>query len=137
MTQRLMGIETEYALTVLRDGERCMDGETAMWHVMECVRGRYAHLPSAGAGIFLGNGARFYMDCGGHPEYAGPETSSPTQAVVSLAAGDAILAEAAAQIVTAIERTLQQAVLPVDLGGSASTVEVTDAVVRNIETKQG
>lgn len=32
-------------------------------------------------GMFLGNGARFYMDSGGHPEYATPECLSPMDVI--------------------------------------------------------
>ncbi|UCG55645.1 MAG: tartrate dehydrogenase [Phycisphaerales bacterium] len=76
---------------------------------------------------------------GSAPDIAGKGIANPIGAIWSGAIMLEHLGQAntAAQIVSAIERTLQQGVLPVDLGGSASTVEVTDAVLRNIETKQG
>jgi len=40
---------------------------------------------------------------------------------------------AARQIITAIESVLQQGVLPVDLGGSAKTAEVTKAIVKQVK----
>ena len=40
--------------------------------------------------------------------------------------------QAAGMIVRAIEQTLRQGVLPVDLGGKANTAEITEAVVKNV-----
>ena len=41
--------------------------------------------------------------------------------------------EAAEFIVKAIERTVQEGVLTVDLAGSAKTVEVTERIVHNLK----
>ena len=41
--------------------------------------------------------------------------------------------EAAEQIVKAIELTLQDGVFSVDLGGSAKTMKIADAVVKNLD----
>ena len=40
--------------------------------------------------------------------------------------------KAAENIVRAIEKTVQQGVLPVDLGGLAKTMEIAEAVISNI-----
>ncbi|MFC2172647.1 proteasome accessory factor PafA2 family protein [Acidobacteriota bacterium] len=48
-------------------------------------------------GMFLGNGARFYMDSGGHPEYATPECLSVRDVVIYDKAGERML-EALAQL---------------------------------------
>ena len=45
--------------------------------------------------------------------------------------------EAAESIVRAIEMTMVQGVLPVDLGGSANTIDIADTVVRNLESAEG
>jgi len=42
--------------------------------------------------------------------------------------------EAAQSIVRAIEMTVAQGVLPVDLGGSGGTVEITNAIVKNLKS---
>src|SRR5436190_6594871 len=47
-------------------------------------------------GMFLGNGARFYMDSGGHPEYATPECLSARDAVVYDKSGERLLERLAA-----------------------------------------
>jgi hypothetical protein len=42
-------------------------------------------------GMFLGNGARFYMDSGGHPEFASPECLSPRDVVIFDKCGERLL----------------------------------------------
>src|SRR5688572_17920233 len=42
-------------------------------------------------GMFLGNGARFYMDSGGHPEYASPECLSARDVVIYDKSGERLL----------------------------------------------
>ncbi len=96
MTDRLLGVETEYALgagasraTGLRPGQ-----------VLEAIlcraRTRLLHLPDEfGHGIFLSNGARFYVDCGGHPEFATPECTTPGEVVRYVRAGETILLDLA------------------------------------------
>jgi tartrate dehydrogenase/decarboxylase/D-malate dehydrogenase len=44
------------------------------------------------------------------------------------------LKKAADSIVRAIEMTVAQGVLPVDLGGSAKTGQITDTIVQNLES---
>ena len=63
MAERLFGLETEYALA-LRDalGRRIDQGLAVEW-LMESARTRLRHLPGLYShGIFLQNGARFYVD---------------------------------------------------------------------------
>ena len=72
---------------------------------------------------------------GSAPDIAGKGIANPIGAIWS---GAIMLehlgeAEAAAQIVKAIELTLQQGVLPVDLGGSAKTIEIATAVIKNLK----
>ena len=40
--------------------------------------------------------------------------------------------KAADSVVRAIEKTIVRGVLPVDLGGSAKTAQITDTVVKNL-----
>ena len=73
-----MGVETEYAFVGLtKDGGAVDLGELAN-DLMQTARRNLVHLPEpGGAGIYLGNGSRFYVDAGSHPEMAGPECSNP------------------------------------------------------------
>jgi len=71
---------------------------------------------------------------GSAPDIAGQGIANPIGAVWS---GGLMLEhldqkEAAQSIVQAIEKTVEQGVLPVDLGGSAGTVEITNAIVKNL-----
>ena len=45
--------------------------------------------------MFLGNGARFYLDTGGHPEYATPECLTPRDVLIYDKAGERVLEELA------------------------------------------
>ena len=73
---------------------------------------------------------------GSAPDIAGQGIANPIGAVWSGAIMLEHLGqqEAAQSIVRAIEKTVQQGVLPVDLGGSGGTVEITNAIVNNLKT---
>jgi tartrate dehydrogenase/decarboxylase/D-malate dehydrogenase len=71
---------------------------------------------------------------GSAPDIAGQEIANPIGAIWS---GALMLehlgkAEAGENIVRAIEATIKQGVLPVDLGGSAKTMEIAEAVIKNL-----
>jgi len=73
---------------------------------------------------------------GSAPDIAGRGIANPIGAVWS---GGLMLEhlgqqEAAQSIIRAIETTVAQGLLPVDLGGSGGTVEITDAIVKNIKS---
>ena len=73
---------------------------------------------------------------GSAPNIAGKGIANPVGAIWS---GAMMLehlgeADAAGLIVEAIEKALQQGILPVDLGGSAQTMEITAAIIKNIES---
>ena len=76
---------------------------------------------------------------GSAPDIAGQGIANPIGAIWS----GAIMLEhlgrqkAAGCIVRAIETTVKQGLLPVDLGGSAKTKDIADTVVRNLETAEG
>jgi tartrate dehydrogenase/decarboxylase/D-malate dehydrogenase len=76
---------------------------------------------------------------GSAPDIAGRGMANPIGAIWSGALMLEHLGqqEAAECIVRAIERTVGQGVLPVDLGGSATTEDVAEAVVRNLNAPQG
>jgi len=71
---------------------------------------------------------------GSAPDIAGQGIANPVGTIWSGALMLDHLGEskAAADIVRAIEATIQQGVLPADLGGSAKTAEVAQAVIRNL-----
>jgi tartrate dehydrogenase/decarboxylase/D-malate dehydrogenase len=73
---------------------------------------------------------------GSAPDIAGQGIANPIGAVWSGAIMLEHLGqqEAAQSIVRAIEMTVQQGVLPVDLGGSGGTVEITNAIVNNLKS---
>jgi tartrate dehydrogenase/decarboxylase/D-malate dehydrogenase len=73
---------------------------------------------------------------GSAPDIAGRGIANPIGAIWS---GSLMLEhlgqqEAARSIVRAIEKTVAQGVLPVDLGGSGGTVEITNAIVKNLNS---
>jgi len=92
-----MGLETEYALTVLDRKGKPRSPEDVSAAVMDIARERFAHVESAdGQGIFLSNAGKFYIDMGCHPEFATPECVKPDELVRFTLAGDRIMGEIAA-----------------------------------------
>ncbi len=88
MLTRLIGVETEYALT----GKR--QRGILLQQLMDLAGERIVHLRGAGAhDLYLRNGSRLYIDCGGHPELSTPECTGPGEAVRYILAGDKILAD--------------------------------------------
>jgi proteasome accessory factor A len=106
---RIYGTETEYALHYRAGGDR---GET--WDEEELARhceegaalvGEAAReVGGPAAGEFLGNGGRFYLDRGGHPEYATPECRSVFDLVAHEVAGDRRMHEVARAAQAKLER---------------------------------
>src|SRR5262249_33776261 len=88
----LFGIETEYALTALNARGGRMNQAQVLDGLMRSARPALPHPPDELAnGMFLANGARFYVDCGGHPEMTTPECTTPWDVVRYVRAGEAIL----------------------------------------------
>ncbi len=99
MAERLFGIETEYALTGLDAGGKPINRDTVLAQLMRLARERLPHLPdTTGRGVFLANGARFYIDVPDHPEFTTPECANPWDAVRYVQAGARILAGLAAHL---------------------------------------
>jgi len=91
-TRRPFGLETEYAVTaVTTDGKVLPALELGSAMVRAAERTMPSLPGSSEAGVFLGNGSRFYVDSGAHPELAGPECLDPWDAVRYLRAGDRAL----------------------------------------------
>ena len=99
MADRLFGLETEYAFALLdRQGQRIAQPQATEW-LLAAARQQLIHLPDLqSGGMFLTNGARFYIDCGHHPEFAGPELANPWDAARYVKAGEKILEDLAADI---------------------------------------
>jgi hypothetical protein len=98
MTNRLFGMETEYGFAVRNaDGKRGRNGGWAD-HFFHLATRCLPNLPAAGCnGIFLANGARFYMDCG-HPEMTTPECANPWDVVRYMHAGERALLHVAGEL---------------------------------------
>jgi proteasome accessory factor A len=93
MTERLFGVETEYAIAGLTPNG-AMDREPILQRLMAFAGRQLVQLPdlNSSGGYFLGNGSRFYVDCGNHPEICTPECADPWDAVRYIEAGHRILA---------------------------------------------
>ena len=74
VADRLFGLETEYAFSALGPRGARVDQGRALSRLMDLAREHLPCLPDrSSSGIFLQNGSRLYLDCGGHPELATPE----------------------------------------------------------------
>jgi proteasome accessory factor A len=84
--RRIFGIENEYGVTCTLRGQRRLSPD-------EVARYLFRRVVSWGrsSNVFLGNGARLYLDVGSHPEYATPECDSIHDLVVHDKAGERIL----------------------------------------------
>ena len=99
MAERLFGMEIEYGFAV-RGRNLASLGGTRDWaeRLLSVARDCLPNLPAMdGAGIYLLNGARFYMDCG-HPEMTTPECANPWDVVRYMHAGERLLSTVAAEL---------------------------------------
>ena len=123
MAERLFGVETEYALTAIGARGQSLDRAPIAEAVMHLARTTLPCLPDEfSGGMFLQNGARFYVDVGLHPECTTPEVSNPWDAVRYVQAGERLLLCLATAV--AAKRRAGQLLLMrcnVDYGGTRST----------------
>ena len=95
MTERLMGIETEYAFVAFRHDDTVADPRRTMDEIERLAERCLPHLPAkAQRGIFLQNASRFYRDFGGsdaHQELTTPECPNPWDVVRYVVANEQIL----------------------------------------------
>ncbi|EWT00872.1 Pup--protein ligase [Intrasporangium oryzae NRRL B-24470] len=86
MERRIFGIENEYGVTCTTQGQRRLTPD-------EVARYLFRRVVAWGrsSNVFLGNGARLYLDVGSHPEYATAECDSVRELVVQDKAGERIL----------------------------------------------
>jgi hypothetical protein len=100
MAGLLFGVETEYAVAGLRSNGEGMGREEIVRSLMDAARQRLVWAPDLhpGAGMFLQNASRLYVDCGLHPELASGECANPWDAVRYVEAGHKILAGLASAV---------------------------------------
>ena len=102
MEERIFGTECEYALfhqplsnpAEAGAGRGKLSGKALLQHLENLSALLVSALDAEdlpAAGQFLGNGGRFYIDRGGHPEYATPECRSVQDLVAHEKAGDRIV----------------------------------------------
>lgn len=83
MQPMIFGMETELAFAAFpRTGGPSARPLELVTRLFTLARRRLVSLPEArGHGLFLANGARFYLDMGNHPEICTPECQSPAEVV--------------------------------------------------------
>ena len=92
MTERLFGIETEYALVLTEPDQAGHRKDWVLAQLADRAATCFPTLPDGtGHGLFLQNGARFYTDCGHHPEMTTPEVANPWDGVRYVLAGERML----------------------------------------------
>jgi hypothetical protein len=95
----MLGLETEYALTVLDRKGRGLTREKMIQRLFKLARKKLSHIVAMHhRGVFLPNGSLLYLDCGLHVEFATPECLDPCDVVRYQAAGDRILADLATDL---------------------------------------
>src|SRR5947209_3222704 len=86
MKRRIFGLENEYGLTCMLDGQSRLSPDNIARYLFERV------IPGArNANVFLENGARLYLDTGFHPEYATPECDDVAELVSHDKAGERLV----------------------------------------------
>lgn len=99
MAETVMGVETEYMFSAFYKGHVRVEQSDAMGMLFHLAERKLRHLPGAGVGgLFLENGSRFYIDCGGHPEIASPEATTPWDVVRYQLGADCIMLRLAAEM---------------------------------------
>jgi proteasome accessory factor A len=99
LERRIFGTESEYGLAFSSGTPseiRVLEGESLLNRMKTLTPWLLTSLKSSdypSAGEFLGNGGRFYIDRGGHPEYATPECCTVSDLVAHEKAGDRIVQE--------------------------------------------
>jgi proteasome accessory factor A len=87
MADRLLGVETEYAISGMR-GQEAVDLALIVRRLLDLARATLPHIrDGSSSGLFLENAARLYLDCGLHVEYSTPECANPWDAVRYVEAG--------------------------------------------------
>lgn len=90
--RRIMGVETEFGLTAMRDGSAVLGPEEIARYLFKPVVAQYKS-----TNVFTENAARLYLDVGAHPEYATAECDSLTQLLNHDKAGELLFNDLATQ----------------------------------------
>jgi proteasome accessory factor A len=101
MDTAMFGVESEYAIAGVK-GKDALRHDDMVNRLVQAARRRLLHLQDAGSpcGIFLENGARFYIDCGLHPEMTMPECTTPWELARYIKAGERTLESLAREVQT-------------------------------------
>ncbi|MEW6207439.1 MAG: proteasome accessory factor PafA2 family protein [Acidobacteriota bacterium] len=121
MRARLMGVETEYAVSGVALDYFEFDPEDFVYRIIELTASRHRTLPDMGEGVFLENSSRLYVDYGLHPELSTPECDDPRDLVRYILAGERMLVDAVDQ--AGREKRIEPMIFKsnVDYSGSRST----------------
>ena len=124
MAQPMFGVESEYAIAGINGGAPWQHDDLAD-RLVRAARRRLKYLPDmfAAAGMYLENGARFYIDCGFHPEMTTPECTTPWELARYVKAGERILEGLAREVQSEIGGGMEVACFRcnVDYSGTEST----------------
>ena len=91
MADRLLGVETEYAISGMQ-GLEAADHRMIIRHLLDLAHTTLRNLQDgSSSGLFMENAARLYLDSGMHVEYSTPECANPWDAVRYVEAGNRIL----------------------------------------------
>src|ERR1019366_86451 len=105
MADRLLGVETEYAISCVQ-GQEPADPRRIVERLLELARDHLTSVQDGcSIGLYLESGARLYIDTGLHIEFATPETTNPFDCVRYVEAGNRTILNTC-EVVT---RELQQA----------------------------
>jgi proteasome accessory factor A len=123
MAERLLGVETEYAISGMQ-GLEAADHRVIIRHLLELAHTTLPNLhDGSSSGLFIENGARLYLDSGMHMEYCTPECANPWDAVRYVEAGHQTLLKLIQQMTD--ERTPEVKTgcyrVNVDYSGSGAT----------------
>ncbi len=88
MIERIFGLETEFGITFNPTAGRALSAE-------EIARYLFRKVVAWGrsSNVFLGNGARLYLDVGSHPEYASAECDDIRDLLIQDKAGERIMCD--------------------------------------------
>jgi proteasome accessory factor A len=88
MADRLLGVETEYAISCVQ-GQHLADSRRIVERLLDLARDHLTSVQDGcSTGLYLESGARLYIDTGLHIEFATPETTNPFDCVRYVEAGN-------------------------------------------------
>jgi proteasome accessory factor A len=123
MADHLFGVETEYAINGTR-GQEAVDRGLIIRNLLDLAHSTLPHVrDGSSCGLFLENGARLYLDCGLHVEFATPECVDPWDAVRYVEAGHRTMLELIQKFVNGLGRGVETGCfrINVDYSGSGTT----------------